>query len=346
VPSLVLLAGLLFSVIAKSCPSETLFNAYDGTHPGASVIVIKDGKVVYDKSFGMANIETSEKASSQTNYRLASITKQFTAMAILVLEKKGSLKVDDPVTKYLPELAEVAPKVTIKHLLTHTSGLPEYSTLRPDTDTTQIVDKDVLALVKNAKRETFVAPGKRYKYLNTGYALLALVIERSSKLSYAEFLKRNIFTPLGMTQTMVYDAKAKIPNRAFGYSGSDDSFARKDQDRDTTVLGDGGVYSSTQDLVRWIDSLDNSTLIAPTRLAEACSPMVQTDNPAVRYGFGWRITEEKGERVVFHTGTTSGFKNALLWVPSKKLAVIVLTNRRQGDPLTLSYMVLDQYWDK
>ncbi len=341
-----LFAGLLFSLIAKSCPSEALFSAYEGTHPGASVVVIKDGKVVYDKSFGLANIEGNEKASSQTNYRLASITKQFTAMGILLLEKKGSLKVDDPVTKYLPELSEVASKVTLKHLLTHTSGLPEYSTLRPDSDTTQIVDKDVLRLVTKAKPETFVAPGKRYKYNNTGYALLALVIERTSKLSYAEFLKRNIFTPLGMTQTMVFDAKAKIPNRAFGYSGADDSFTRKDQDRDTTVLGDGGVYSSTQDLVRWIDALDNRTLIAPKRLAEACSPMVQTDNPAVRYGFGWRITEEKGERVVFHTGTTSGFKNSLLWVPSKKLAVIVLTNRRQGDPLALSYMVLDQYWDK
>jgi len=346
VPSLVLFAGLLFSVITKACPSEGLFAAYEGAHPGASVMVIKDGKVVFDKSFGLANVETNEKASSQTNYRLASITKQFTAMGILVLENKGVIKVDDPVSKYLPELKEIAPKVTLRHLLTHTSGLPEYDTLLPEDDKTQIVDKDVLALITKAKPDAFVAPGKRYKYNNTGYALLALVIERASKQSFAEFMKKSVFTPLGMTQTMVYDAKAKIPNRAYGYSGADDQFSRKDQERDTAVLGDGGVYSSTQDLVHWVNELDNATLITPKRLTEACSPMVQTDNPAVRYGFGWRITEEKGERVVFHTGTTSGFKNSLLWVPSKKLAVIVLTNRRQGDPLTLSYMVLDQFWDK
>jgi CubicO group peptidase (beta-lactamase class C family) len=344
------LAGIL-SVLIGSCPNDpadVLFGQYDGSAPGATIAVVRDGAIVYERSFGVANLDTGEKTSSQTNYRLASITKTFTGMAIHMLAEKKALSIDDPVTRHLPELKEVAPKVTLKHLLTHTSGLPAYEKLLPkDVDPKaplkQIVDRDVLAMVRQQRPIT--EPGKRYRYNNTGYALLALVIERASKLSYAEFLKRHIFAPAGMADSIVYANDAKIANRALGYSALDGRVTNTDQDRTTAVLGDGGIYSSARDLARWIDALDRNTLIDAKRLVEATSAQVKTDTPGLSYGLGWRVGEEQGERVAFHTGMTSGFKNVLLWVPSRKLGVIVLTNRRQGDPLWLGWMLLQRYWD-
>jgi CubicO group peptidase (beta-lactamase class C family) len=346
VPGLAVLAGLM-SVLAAACPTDpvdALFSSYDGQHPGASVVVVKDGAVIFERAYGMANVGTGERATPQTNYRLASVTKPFTAMAVSILAERGALAVDDPVAKYLPELAQKAPTVTLRHLLTHTSGLPEYEKLLPKDDPKQIVDRDVLGLL--AKRGLAIVPGARYRYNNTGYALLALVIERVSKQSYAEFLRRNIFQPLGMANTQVYDANAKIAARAYGYSVATDQAAPADQNRTSAVLGDGGIYSSAHELARWIDALDRNRLLAPKRLAEATSALVTTDEPRIAYGFGWRISEDRGEKVVYHTGTTSGFKNALVWVPSKKLAAIVLTNRRQGEPLKLAMFVLDQFWNQ
>ena len=338
-------AGLM-TVIAAACPGDPvdmLFASYAGQQPGASIAVVKNGAIVFERSYGLANVETGERAASHTNYRLASVTKPFTATAISILADRGSLSLEDPVARYLPELAHKAPDVTLRHLLMHTSGLPEYEKLLPKDDPTQIVDRDVLALL--VKRPLALTPGTRYRYNNTGYALLALVVERVAKVSYAEFLRKNIFGPLGMTTSLVYDPLAKIPHRALGYSGSPDQLGPADQNRTSAVLGDGGVYSSVHDLARWVDSLDRSTLLAPRRLAEATSALVATDEPAIKYGLGWRISQQRGEKVVFHTGTTSGFKNALVWVPSRKLGVIILTNRRQGEPIKLAMLLLDQFWN-
>lgn len=344
---LALLAGIL-SVLVGSCPNDptdALFGQYDGNGPGATIAVVRDGSIVFERSFGMANLTTGERTSARTNYRLASITKTFTGTAIHLLAQQNKLSLEDKVNKFLPELREVAPNVTLRHLLTHTSGLPEYERLVPANSDPkdQLVDSDVLKLVSRAK--PYAEPGGRYRYNNTGYALLALVIERVSKLSYAEFLKRNIFVPAGMTSSLVYAKDAKITNRAIGYSVSDFRWADTDQDRFTAVLGDGGVYSSAADLARWIDALDNNTLLEPKRLLEATTAKVRTQTPGLSYGLGWRVGEEQGERVAFHTGTTSGFKNVLLWVPSRKLGVIVLTNRRQGDPMWLGWLMMQRFWN-
>lgn len=328
---------------AGPTPADLVFWVYDHTGPGASVAVIKDGKVVFERGYGEANLETMEAATPRTNYRLASITKQFTAMAVMMLADRKLLSIDDPVAKYLPELAALAPGVTLRHLLTHTSGLPDYAHLLPEDQKTQISDKDVLELARHLT--TPVVPGKAFHYSNTGYALLALVIERVSKLSYGEFLHRNIFQPLGMTHTMTYAPDAEIPDRAFGYSAQASGAVPADQTATTAVLGDGGIYSSCHDLVRWVRALQRGALVDPELLAEATRGLVPTNKPGVAYGFGWRISDLHGERLVWHTGTTSGFKNALLWVPSKKLAVIILTNRRQGAPLRLGMLLATLYWN-
>jgi CubicO group peptidase (beta-lactamase class C family) len=330
-----LVAGAL-AIALSACPPDVLFGQYAGAHPGANVAVVKDGAIIFEQSFGLANVEKNERVTPETNFRLASVTKQFTAMAIAILAERGKLSVDDLVVRYLPELAKVAPATTLRHLLTHTSALPEYETLMAKDATDQIGDRDVVALLAAQTRE--YKPSTKFVYNNTGYALLAVIIERVSKQSYPEFLRKNIFAPLGMTASLAYDPKVAIAHRALGYPN--------DQNRTTAVLGDGGIYSSTRDLVHWIDALDHATLVAPKTLAEATSAHVVTPERGISYGFGWKIQDHRGEKLVFHTGTTSGFKNALVWVPAKKLAVIVLTNRRAGEPVMLAKLMLDQYWDR
>ncbi len=346
VPSLAFLAGL-FSVLVGSCPNDpadVLFGQYDGGMPGATVAVVKDGTIIYDRSFGLANLATHEKTSTQTNYRLASVTKPFTSLAVGILADQKKLSFDDPVGKYLPELRELAPKITIRHLLTHTSGLPEYERLLPKGSKDQVLDRDVLKLV--AQTKTQVEPIKRHRYNNTGYALLALIIEKVSKQSYGDFVKKHIFTPAGMTASTVYKKDSPITNRAFGYScTADGAVTDSDQSPSTAVVGDGGVYSSAADLAHFLDALDKDRIIDHKRLVEMTTPRHPTDTPGLSYGMGWRVGEEQGERVVFHTGTTSGFKNVMLWVPSRKLGVIVLTNRRQGDPLWLGWLMLTRFWN-
>ena len=345
VSSLAVLAGL-FSVLIGSCPndpSDLLFGQYDGSGPGATIAVVKEGTIIYERSFGLANLATGERTSAATNYRLASVTKPFTSLAIGILAQQKKLAFDDPVGKYLPQLRELAPKITIRHLLTHTSGLPEYEKLLPKGSKDQILDKDVLSLV--AKTGAAVQPISRHRYNNTGYALLALVIEKVSKESYGDFIKKHIFTPAGMADSTVYKKDAPIARRALGYSADGGSYANSDQERTTAVVGDGGVYSSAKDLAHFLDALDRDLLLDHKKLEEMTTPRFKTDRPGLSYGMGWRVGDERGERVVFHTGTTSGFKNVMLWVPSRKLGVIVLTNRRQGDPLWLGWLMLNRFWD-
>lgn len=346
--SLVVLAGL-FSTLINSCPNDPadlLFGQYDGGAPGATVAVVKDGAIIYERSFGLANLATNEKTSATTNYRLASVTKPFTSLAIGILAQQKKLSFDDPVGKYLPQLRELAPKITIRHLLTHTSGLPEYEKLLPKVpkgNKDQILDKDVLTLV--AKSGATAVPTTRHRYNNTGFALLALIIEKVSKQSYGDFIKKNIFTPAGMTDSTVYKKDEPITHRALGYSADAGIYVNSDQERTTAVVGDGGVYSSAKDLAHFLDALDKDLLLDHKKLEEMTTPRFKTDTPGLSYGMGWRVGDERGERVVFHTGTTSGFKNVMLWVPSRKLGVIVLTNRRQGDPLWLGWLMLNRFWD-
>jgi CubicO group peptidase (beta-lactamase class C family) len=333
----------VLGVLAVTCPGDSLdlaFAPYQAPRPGASIAVIKDGAIIFERAYGLANLATGELATGDTSYRLASVTKQFTAIAILLLAERGELAIDDPVARHLPELARAAPGVTLRHLLTHTSGLADYEQLLGD-DPRQIVDRDVLALIA---RQRPARPGT-FHYSNTGYALLALVVERVTKLPFADFLRRSIFAPLGMTASGAYAAGATIPHRALGYRAGADGFVLADQSRTTAVLGDGGVYSSTHELARWIDALDRATLLPPARLAEATRAQVATDVAGVSYGLGFRLAKHRGEQLVFHTGSTSGFKNSLVWVPARRLAVAVLTNRRDGEPLELAQLLLDRFWD-
>lgn len=306
----------------KNSDIDALMRDYAGEVPGASVVVVRDDKVVFQKGYGGANLEERVAATPQTHYRLASVTKQFTAAAILTLAERGKLSLDDSIRKYLPSLPSYTDPITIRQLLTHTSGLIDYEDIIPEGTTRQLKDVDVLRLLE-AQQPTYFAPGTSYRYSNTGYAFLALIVERASGRTFADFLNDNIFLPLGMKTTVAHEeGVSTVEHRAYGYSRTDNSWTRTDQSNTSAVLGDGGIYTSVEELVHWLRGLDRG------KFEEATVPRVDTDKRGTRYGFGWRIADG----VVSHTGETRGFRNALVRFPKERLSVVVLTNRNEGQP--------------
>lgn len=316
---------------------DSLFRAYVGAGvPGASVLVVLGGKEVLARSYGMADLEGHIAADEQTNYRLASLTKQFTATAVLLLVKDGRLSLDDRVRDILPELPAYTSDVRIRHLLTHTSGLWAYEDFVPDSQTTQVHDRDVPALIQHAE-SLYFSPGSAFRYSNTGYALLALVVERRSGLTFARFLNDRIFLPLGMRSTLAYEAGVStVPHRAFGYSLNGNAFSRTDQSSTSAVLGDGGVYSSLHDLALWDRALDSRVLLGERAQQEAWTAARLNDGTASRYGFGWFVDNAGEDLRVSHHGETMGFTNFILKFPRRRLTVIVLSNRSGGNPWDLA----------
>jgi len=305
---------------------------YTGDVPGASVLVLRDGEPVVRAGYGMSDMEAHTPATATTNYRLASVTKQFTAASILLLAEDGRLKLDDRVRKWLPSLPKAAEPITIRHLLTHTSGLIDYEDVIPETFKPQLHDADVLRLLESQDR-TYFKPGSSYRYSNSGYALLALIVERASGRTFATVLRERIFQPLGMSNTVAYEEGiSTVSNRAFGHTQEQGRWNRTDQSQTSAVLGDGGIYSSIDDLAKWDAALYDGRLLRTNSLQAAFTPATHTDDPEVEYGFGWRITGE----TLWHSGETVGFRNVIVRYPKRHLTVVVLTNRNEPEPYRLA----------
>ncbi len=307
---------------------DTLFVEFDQPGvPGASVVVIRDGKFLLADGFGLANLETKAPADVNTNYRIASMTKQFTAMCIVMLKERGKLSYDDPIVRFFPDYPAIGKEITVRHLLGHTSGVIAYEDLIPDGQTEQLTDRDVLALLKT-QHGTYFTPGTGYRYSNSGYALLALIVERVSGTDFATFVRDNIFLPLGMTQSVAFeDGVSAVPRRAMGYRREGSGFVDADQSVTSAVLGDGGIYTSIADYAKWDDALHGTTLVGADAMKEVFTPGRLTDGTPTIYGFGWRVEDKHGHRVEHHNGGTCGFNSAVRRVPDERLTIVVFTNR-------------------
>lgn len=321
---------------------DSLFAAYTGsTVPGASVVVIRNGQVVVRRAYGMADLERHIEATPETNYRLASVSKQFTAMAVMLLAQDGKLRYDQPIRDFLAELPPAAQPVTVRHLLNHTSGLWDYEALIPADRTTQLDDDDVLTLVAS-KDSLSTPPGVAYCYSNSGYVLLGMIVARVSGMSYPEFLRTRIFGPLGMRSSVAHvEGSDTVPRRAYGYSPRSGSFVQTDQSVTSATLGDGGIYSNVDDLVLWDRVLAGKQLIDRASLVEATTPPMLPGGPS-EYGFGWFVDRYRGENRWRHTGETSGFRNAILRFPERKLTIVILTNRSSGEPQAIAERIADR----
>lgn len=304
-----------------------LMRDYDGDVPGASVLVLRDGHVVERASYGLADLEARVPVTPRTNFRLASMTKQFTAAAIGILARRGALSYDDPITRFLPALPPYARAISIRQLLTHTSGLIDYEDLIPNERSEQVSDLDVLHMVEKTDHTLF-PPGTKYQYSNTGYVLLGLIVANASGMPFGEFLKREIFEPLGMRGTQM---GPPAHDRAYGYTRQDGAWVRRDQSVTSATQGDGGIYSSIDDLAKWDASLSPGDDTVPT------------DDPKTRYGYGWRYGEHRGRRTMWHSGETVSFRNVIVRFPDDRLTVVVLTNRDHPEPYETALRIADLY---
>jgi CubicO group peptidase (beta-lactamase class C family) len=351
--SLLLLLPLLHPMIddkavsTKSSRVDAIFRDYARPDvPGASVMVIRDGKVLFKKAYGLANLEDKTPCATGTNYRLASVTKQFTAMSIMLLVERKKLSYDSALTDLFPGFPAYGKQITVRHLLNHTSGLIDYEDLIPNSTVTPLKDKQALELLMREKG-TYFPPGSKFQYSNSGYALLALIVEAASRTSFAAFLETNIFEPLGMRDTVAFEKGISVvKNRAYGYwkrADGSDGFVRKDQSLTSSVLGDGGVYSSVEDLYKWDQALYADKLVSRASLAEAFTPGVKINDEGEGYGFGWFVATYRGLKTVWHYGSTTGFRTAIERFPERRFTVVVLVNRNEADAHELARKLVDLY---
>jgi CubicO group peptidase (beta-lactamase class C family) len=331
--------------------------------PGAAVLVKKDSKILFEKGYGVRDLRSHAKIDPETNFRLASFTKQFTAMAIMLLVHDGKLHYDDPLTLIFPDFPAYGKDITIRNLLNHTSGLPDYAEIMDQQEKSggpkwspdhQIQDEEVLALLKAQPVGKF-APGTRWEYSNSGYVVLGLIVAKASGMPYREFLQRRIFAPLKMNRTIVYEkGKNTINRRAFGHSKENDKLVETDQSATSATLGDGGIYSNVADLAKWDEGLANHTLLSekemqpaltPVKLADGSephwprNPQASGDPPAVLYGFGWFLDSYQGHARNYHDGGTQGFRTTIQRFPEDHLTIVILSNRTDLNPNELSLKV-------
>lgn len=324
---------------------DSLFAAYTGPAvPGASVIVIQNDTVLVRRAYGMSDLERGVAATAATDYRLASVSKQFTAMAVMLLVRDGKLRYDQPVSDILPELPPAGRAVTIRHLLNHTSGLWDYEDLIPETRTTQLDDRDVLTML-SSKDSIYFPAGTQYRYSNSGYVLLGLIVARVSGISFPEFMRTRIFTPLGMSASVAHvEGSDTVPRRAFGYSPRGGGFVQTDQSLTSATLGDGGIYTNVDDLTHWDDALyaEGTQLVDAATLREATTPPQLPAGAPTEYGFGWFVDHYRGVKRWRHTGETSGFRNAIQRYPDRRLTIVILTNRSSGEPEAIAERIADR----
>ena len=285
-----------------------------------SVLVARDGQVLFSKGYGMANLEWEVHNSPSTKFRLGSITKQFTAASILLLEERGKLKVEDTVKKHLPDAPAAWDKVTIFHLLTHTSGIPSFTSFPdyPKLKDFSTSPEKLVAWFRDKPLE--FQPGEKWNYSNSGYVLLGYLIEKISGQSYESFLRENFFKPLGMKDTGYDSSSEIIPRRASGYTPGKNGPHNAEFIDMTIPFSAGAIYSTTEDLLRWEQGLFGGKVLSAASLQKMTTPFKHD------YAFGLGVHTVKGHKEIDHGGGIDGFNTHLSYYPEDKLTVVVLGN--------------------
>ncbi|HEY6111408.1 MAG TPA: serine hydrolase domain-containing protein [Chthoniobacterales bacterium] len=318
-----------------------------GDTPGAAVIVIQNGKVLLKKGYGLADLETKQPITPDTAFRLASLTKQFTAMAVMMLADRGKLSFEDSLSKFFPEFPPYAQKVTVRHLLNHTAGFPEFEQLwlqngRIDCDWPRSSKTDrtcfepdsgnTLNLLAQVKILRFT-PGARYEYSNSGYVILGQIVEKVSHQSLAQFFKEKIFKPLGMNRSILDDeTRPELWNAATSYEFEDGIYKDIDYTPLNLIYGEDNIFSTVEDMYKWDQALYTEKLVKAATLEKAFTPGKLNDGTPIGYGFGWRLGRVCGLDARYHRGDWVGFQNDILRFPSEHFTVVVLSNVKEFDP--------------
>jgi CubicO group peptidase (beta-lactamase class C family) len=337
----------------------------NASSPGLAVLVRKDGRTVFERGYGVRELRSFAKIDPQTNFRLASCSKQFTAMSVMLLVHDGKLRYDDKLTDVFTDFPAYGKAITIRNLLNHTSGLPDYEDLMAAaeqrkgatlwTPTRQIQDAEVLDLLKQEAAGKF-APDRQWNYSNSGYVVLGLVVAKISGKPFREFLRERIFAPLQMSQTVAYQrGQNEVMHRAYGYSKEGNTWKETDQSPTSATLGDGRIYSSLTDLAKWDEALAQHTLLTEKEMQPALTPAQLTsgaqpkwpansdraESTPVSYGFGWFLDPYRNHYRMWHYGDTIGFHTYIVRFPADHLTIIILCDRTDLDPESLALQVAD-----
>ena len=345
----------------------------DPKSPGFAVLVRKDDRTVFERGYGAGDLRSFAKIDPHTNFRLASFTKQFTAMSVMLLVREGKLRYDSSLNELFPEFPAYGKSITIRHLLTHTAGLPDYEDLMDAAEkrkgapiwsaSHQIQDREVLQLLAQEAAAKFSA-GTKWSYSNSGYVVLGLVVAKVSGKPFSEFLRERIFVPLRMDRTVAYEkGKNEIAQRAYGHTQEETIWRETDQSPTSATLGDGGIYSNLEELAKWDDALARHTLLSEADMQPALTPVVLADGSQptwpsdsepssdnlhpghpVSYGFGWFLDPYRDRPRMYHHGGTMGFRTYIARFTKDNLTLIVLCNRSDADPESLAHKVADLYF--
>lgn len=293
-----------------------------------SILIEYQHQIVYKKNIGYRKLPKKELINDSTVFQLASVSKQFTSVAVMILKEKGLLDYNDLVKKHIPEFPYDT--ITIKHLLTHTSGLQNYLWLieKNWNKKSQPTNEDLLSLFIEHKLPLNFDPGARFLYSNTGYCFLALLVERISKKKMHDFMQEYIFKPLEMNNTYLYHGAStkNVRNRAYGFKNRRGRWIAYTDTLFDAVVGDKGIYSTANDLYKWNLAINNRLILSDSTLNEAMNPFPLDSNRYLRYGYGWRIREIEGEKMVYHNGTWQGFKTSCIRLPNHSSTIIILNN--------------------
>lgn len=302
---------------------DSLFKDFQGEVPGASVMIARGGSLLFCKGYGLANLETGQAADCDTSYRVGSVSKQFTAMAILKLVDQGAIDLSDSIVDLVPGFPESRRDITVLHLLTHQSGLPDYGPLTRGAADMSLSDADVVAFLQSTDEANFPA-GTEYRYSNAAYALLAEIVAARSTQSFSDFMELIVFDPLGMTSTTLYADRVRSDIRAMGYTYTEAGFVLTDQSAASAIQGDGSIYTSARDFFQWHLALVNESIVSPKLHQMAYQAQEGTSG---QYGLGWSIPESPPIDFVRHGGSTAGFLSFVARIPSADITVAIFTNR-------------------
>ncbi|MCU0459311.1 MAG: serine hydrolase [Bacteroidales bacterium] len=311
---------------------EILLDQFRPGETGCAVLVAKEGQVVYRKSFGMADLELNVPMRPEMVFRIGSVTKQFTAIAILQLMEQGKLSLQDEITKYIPDYPMQGHSITIEHLLTHTSGIKSYTNVPSYEEMmrTDMTPEEVIEKIKPLPME--FAPGTRWNYNNSGYFLLGYIIEKVSGKKYAEYLQENLFSPLGMTSTLYGDDTKIVMNRASGYQPGEKGTVNADFLSMTLPYAAGSIMSTVDDLYKWNRALLGYKLVKKETLEKAWSGFRLADGKDTRYGYGWFMSEIQGSPTIEHGGGINGYLTSSIYLPHEDVFVALFSNNNAKDP--------------
>ncbi len=301
--------------------------------PGLSVAVLSQGELLFAQGYGLANVELAVAATEQTRYELASVTKPFTATAIMLLVEDGKLDLEQTISHYLPETPLTWHTIVLSHLLNHTSGIRNYLEIDEFRSgdafcwSLEVPQDHFFRIVSSLPLD--FAPGSQTRYSNTGYYLLGMIIEQASGKSYEQFLIERIFEPLGMTATRCNSRKAILPQRAAGYCWHTEALCNAEYTSMTWAYAEGGLISTALDMAQWDRAMTTSRLLPPARLQQMWKPMRLTNGQHATYGFAWAVESFQGRNLVTHDGGKPGFSTFHAHFLDNQLSVILLINRDQ-----------------